>query len=268
MRVKEELKKLDVRPSKGRGQNFLLDEGVLQEIVRFGELSSGDSVVEIGPGLGALTKWLVPNLWGVIEIEEKFCNRLAVEYPNLKIFREDVRGFDFSKCPKDAVVYGNVPYSISTEILFHLIENHRYLDRAILLLQKEFVERMGASPGSKTYGVLSVGVQISCEVFLGAVVPGSSFHPRANVDSQVVKLRFREKPLVDESGFKDVNRVVRAAFHQRRKKILNSMTAAGIASRADLANALEKSGIDPNLRAEMVPIDQFIAMARTLYSRS
>ena len=137
MRVKDKLKELDVRASKSRGQNFVINDSLIHSIVNFANIKEGENLIEIGPGLGALTKELYrfKNL-KVIEIEEKFAFDLQKRFPRLQVINKDVREVEFSKLGDNMVVLGNLPYSFSTDIIFHLIANASYIDRAILLLQK------------------------------------------------------------------------------------------------------------------------------------
>jgi 16S rRNA (adenine1518-N6/adenine1519-N6)-dimethyltransferase len=251
-RVKDKLAALDIRPTKERGRNFLIDPNVIHSIAAFGNAQPGDAVVEIGPGLGALTGELrkVGPLT-VIEIEEKFCDELAKKYPTgLTIVNEDVRFVDFSELGSQLVVFGNIPYRFSTDIIFHLITYRSAVKRAILMTQKEFAERLAAKPGGKEYGIPTISVQLFADVRLGPIVPGTSFHPPTQVDSQLLEITMLKEPRValpDEVFFK---RVVAAAFSQRRKMIHNSIRASGLVTGELLDRAFAEAEIAPNRRAE------------------
>lgn len=260
--VKAGLKSLGVKPSRERGQNFLIDHNVIDAIVEFGAPSASDNLVEIGPGLGALTERLVvfPN-FSVIEIEGQFCRDLALKYPDLKIINSDVRKVDFSDLGDDLTVFGNLPYVYSTDILFHLIRHASVISRAVLLLQKEFAERVASPPGGRSYGSLSVASQVAAKPVLGPVVPGTSFHPPTKVESRLLKLEFFKTPRYKISDPVWFTKVVRAGFLQRRKKLLNSLKASGITQGDKFAPALERAGIDPGRRAETLSIEEFIALA-------
>jgi 16S rRNA (adenine1518-N6/adenine1519-N6)-dimethyltransferase len=268
-RVKDKLHSLGVKPSKNRGQNFLIDENVLEAIFESGRITADDNVVEIGPGLGALTKLIYsikPHV--AIEIESQFCKKLSEEYPNLKLVNEDVRKVDFSAFGKEQVVYGNLPYSFSTEIIFHLAEFRPYIKRSIFLLQKEFAERMAATPGGKDYGVLSISVQTNFAATLGREVGGNCFHPPTKVTSKIIVLEPLKEPLVPVEKQAWFKKTVKASFLQRRKKLSNSIKAASLIPVADsldlIRDACLKVGIDPNRRAETLSIQEFAKLADSL----
>ncbi len=263
-RVKDSLQRVSVRPSKERGQNFLIDTTVIHNIVSFGAPTAGDTVVEIGPGLGALTKELIKiTPVTVIEIEEKFCQELS-RYPEISIINQDVRTVDFATIGEKLVVFGNLPYSFSTEIVFHLIEHRHHIARAVLMLQKEFADRMGAKPGGKDYGVLSISVQLFCNIKLGPLVRGDAFHPPTKVDSRVFEMEFLTQPRYDIGDMVWFKRVVKAGFLQRRKKLSNSLKASGFFTTAQITAALASSGVDGSRRAETLEIPEFIALSNAL----
>jgi 16S rRNA (adenine1518-N6/adenine1519-N6)-dimethyltransferase len=241
-RAKDTLEDLGVRPSKGRGQNFLIDDAAIGAIVAFGDPQPEETLVEIGPGLGALTKALsrLPRLT-VIEIEPRFCEELAAKFPGITILNEDIRMVDLSEIGDRLVVFGNLPYSFSTDIVFHLVEHAPWISRAVLLLQREFAERLAAPPGGKSYGVLSISCQLSAEVRLGPVIKGDSFHPPTQVDSQIVELKFRKEPLVPQA-----------------EQFWFLFTPQQI------AEALGKADIDGGRRAETLSIAEFIRLAKVL----
>ena len=263
--VRNDLRRLGVRPSKQRGQHFLIDSGVVQAILNFASPRPDENILEIGPGLGALTRSLYElGSLTAIEIEESFCHELMGHYPKAKIIAADVRQVDFSSLGSNFLVFGNLPYVFSTEIVFHLIDQRRAVSRAILLLQREFAERMAADPGGRDYGALSVNCQLWADVELGPKVSGSAFHPQTQVESQVVQMRMRQTPRVEVPDQAWFRRVVQAAFFRRRKKVINSLTASGLFSEAQARMALEHSGIDPSRRAETVGIEEFALLTAAL----
>ena len=272
MKIKDSLARLDVRASKERGQNFLIDETVVDHIFSLGEVipSSGKKIIEIGPGLGALTKRIVAsgNPTSVIEIEQKFCQHLAAEYPTLTIINQDIRTVQFDTFGSDLLVYGNLPYSFSSEIIFHLIDNRHCISRAVLMLQKEFVERMAAQPGGKDYGTLSIGVQLFCKATLGNIVPGNCFHPPTKVSSRTVALDFVPDGIYPVKDYQWLRKVVKASFLQRRKKIVNSLRSSGILQGNDplarIMDVFAANGLDTMRRAETFSIEEFIALANGL----
>ncbi|MDZ4785910.1 MAG: 16S rRNA (adenine(1518)-N(6)/adenine(1519)-N(6))-dimethyltransferase RsmA [bacterium] len=265
MKIKDQLESMDLRPTKGRGQNFLFDQGAIHEIVKFGSAKKGDKIVEIGPGLGALTQELVP--YGditAIEIEEKFATRLKGLYPEIKIISQDVRQVDFSQVGDNLVVFGNLPYSLSTDIVFHVLSYAQVIDRAIFLLQKEFVQRMAAEPGGKEYGTLSVGCQLSAQVRKGPIFAGNLFHPPTRVESQVVELKMRKDNPYFLSHIERVlfQRVVKASFFKRRKKLINSIKESGFFKSEDVVSALNSSGLDIGARAETISVKEYVALTK------
>jgi 16S rRNA (adenine1518-N6/adenine1519-N6)-dimethyltransferase len=268
-KAKDTLRKLQVRPSKNRGQNFIIEPYVIEEIVSFGRFSPYDSVVEIGPGLGALTAELASaEDLTLIEIEENFCNALEERFPKAKIIHDDVREVEFKNfSTKKKVVFGNLPYSFSTDIVFHLLSQREHIDRVILLLQKEFAARVAAKEGSRTYGVLSIMVQVWSDPELGPVIPGEAFHPATAVNSQILALQFRTEPRVKSDIIDLFDLVVRLAFLQRRKKILNSLKKSKYFSDQALHEAFAEAEVDPNERAEDLSIASYEKLARALKSR-
>ena len=264
-RVKDKLAGLEVKPSKSRGQNFIIDPLVLDSIVEFGAPKNGNNIIEIGPGLGALTERLLPygNL-SVIEIEGKFCSELRKKHPALKVIQSDVREVDFVELGKDLLVFGNLPYSFSTDIIFHLVAFADSIDRAVLMLQREFAERLGAEPGGRSYGVLSISCQLSANVRLGPIIGGDSFHPPTEVESRLVELTFPRTPKFKVEDVFWVKRVVSAAFTMRRKMIKNTLKGSQIVPGDAVDRALERVAIDPRRRPETLSIPEFIALSEAL----
>jgi 16S rRNA (adenine1518-N6/adenine1519-N6)-dimethyltransferase len=267
--TRQELRDLRVRPSKERGQNFVIEPYVIEEIINCGEFHTHDSIIEIGPGLGALTGELArASRLHLIEIEPKFADDLSQRYPSAEVVNEDVREVDFSRFgPGPHVVFGNLPYSFSTDILFHLIEQRKVLSRATLLLQKEFAARVASPPGSRTYGVLSIMVQLWAEVGLGTIIPGDAFHPPTKVDSQILTLRFSQEPKISAELIDLFGLVVRLSFLQRRKKIFNSLSACGHFDDNVLVESFTESGISPDSRAEALGIEEFEKLTTALKKR-
>jgi len=261
-RVKDQLRSLEVRPSKERGQNFVINPLVIDSIIGFGQPKDNENLVEIGPGLGALTAVLArhPNLT-LIEIEERFCRELATRYPHVKVINADVRGVDLSEIGSDLVVFGNLPYAFSTDIVFRLIDQVAVVKRAVLLLQKEFAERLAADPGGRTYGLLSVSCRLWADAKLGPIIPGDAFHPPAKVQSQVVELTFLKSPRLAIPDILWFKRFVAACFLKRRKKLINSLTASGLFTKENIATTLAACGVDQNRRAETLSLEEFAKLA-------
>lgn len=263
--ARRSLKRVGVRPSKQFGQNFLQDESVLREIVEFGAANESNSLVEIGPGLGALTAKLAhfPNLT-LIELERRFCDELSKRFPHAKIVQADAREFDYSSIGSGLLVFGNLPYSFSTEIIFQLVKHAKSIKRAILMLQREFAERLAAKPGGRDYGVLSVSAQLHADIELGSIVSGDSFYPTTQVDSRILRLTFLPALRYEIKNLDWFNKVVRASFVQRRRKLLNSLKASGMFEQEQILKALSESGIEAGRRAETLSIPEFMKLAESL----
>lgn len=263
--LRSRLRELGVTPSKVRGQNFLLCSQAVHQILEFARPDSGVPLVEIGPGMGALTEHLQHfGRLKVFEVEEAFCQELRERYPAVEVIEGDIRGVDPEEIPQGAQVFGNLPYSLSTEILLLLIRLAPRISRAVLMLQREFIERLGADPGSKRYGSLSVLGQRSGSVRLGPVIPGTAFHPETKVDSQLVEICFFKRENLDLVRELWIERVTRAAFAERRRTVLNSISKVGLCEKARLEEVLLAMGIDLNTRAEQLSIEQFEQLADSL----
>jgi 16S rRNA (adenine1518-N6/adenine1519-N6)-dimethyltransferase len=252
-------------PKKQLGQHFLHDARIVDQIVRAVDPKPGDALVEIGPGQGAITFPLLRRHGAltVIEFDRDLITPLseaAHGLGDLTIVHKDVLKVDFGKLAGEQPIrlVGNLPYNISTPILFHVLEHAEAIVDMHFMLQKEVVERMGAGPGSKTYGRLSVMLQAVCTVEPLFCVPPSAFRPPPKVDSAVVRLRPRP---AGELGIGDAalfERVVREAFGQRRKTLRNALQLT-----CDAA-AIEAAGLRPDARAEQVPVQGFINLSRSL----
>jgi len=247
------------RAKKRFGQHFLTDRHYLTRIAQAIAPHAGDSMVEIGPGTGILTAELVPKLarLHVVEIDRDLAADLALRFPagNLSIHVADALDFDFATLPAPLRVVGNLPYNVSTPILFRIAAIADRLQDAIFMLQKEVVERMVAAPGTEAYGRLSVMLQYRFEMALLFRVPPGAFTPPPKVDSAVVLM----KPLAtDRPRARDEElfaKVVLAAFSQRRKTLRNAVRA--LVS----AEAFAGAAIDPQRRGETLSVAEFIALA-------
>ena len=248
-------------PRKRFGQNFLTDQGVLHDIIRAIDPQPDDAMVEIGPGLAAMTRLLLESLkqLHVVELDRDLVERLKKQFDpaRLIVHAGDALQFDFASIPVPAGqklrVVGNLPYNISSPLLFHLADIAPQVQDQHFMLQKEVVERMVAEPGSKAYGRLSVMLQWRYYMELLFVVPPTAFDPPPRVDSAIVRMIPLPQPLACDA--KRLEQVVTKAFSQRRKVIRNCV--AGMFTESDLVDA----GIDPQARPEAVPMEQFVAMA-------
>ncbi len=247
------------RPKKRFGQHFLTDRHYLERIAAAIEAKPGDSMVEIGPGTGVLTAALARSIerLHVVEIDRELAKALSTRFPDTKVavHQADALEFDFAALPAPLRVVGNLPYNISTPILFRMAEIAERLSDCVFMLQKEVVERMVASPATRDYGRLSVMLQYRFAMALVLRVPPGAFTPPPKVDSAVVRM----KPLgEDRPRARDDERfaaIVTAAFSQRRKTLRNALRAcAG-------EQAFATTGIDPRRRGETLGVAEFIALA-------
>ena len=251
------------RPRKRFGQHFLHDRGILGRIVDAIAPRMGEQLVEIGPGEGALTLPLLraAGTLTAIELDRDLIEPLREKsrgIGNLTIVNADVLTVDFSAFAHPAPIrlVGNLPYNISTPILFHCLDHAAAIADMHFMLQKEVVERMAAAPGSKTYGRLSVMLQLRCAVEPLLRVPPGAFRPPPKVDSAVVRLTPLPPGRLPDVDFSIIERIVRAAFGQRRKTLGNAV------SEMMDARAIAAAGIDPRARAEQLPPAAFVALAR------
>jgi 16S rRNA (adenine1518-N6/adenine1519-N6)-dimethyltransferase len=269
-----------IKAKKSLGQNFLSDKNVSRRIVESVSPQKGDLIIEIGPGTGALTRLLTESAGRVIalEIDTRLVEELrrSLSASNLEIIEADALDLDWQQFLSErrqsgtelirVRVVANLPYYISTPILQKLIEHHDLIFDMTLMLQSEVVERITADPGGRDYGYLSVLVQYYTEARKLFDVPPSAFRPVPKVHSAVVRLIMRERPPVEVSSEEDFFALVRAAFAQRRKTILNNLKAAQtrFALNIPIEHALEQANIDSRKRAEALSIADFAALHRAM----
>lgn len=257
------------------GQHFLRDDAVAARMIALVRPTARDLVIEIGPGLGALTARLAREAGRLLalEVDEVMAAGLLERFadaPHVEVFVADARSFNYTGLsalkPDPAgrvLVVGNLPYSVGKPILQALVEAGPVVDEMALMLQKEVAERVAAGPGGKTYGSLSVLTQLSCEARLAFTVPPGAFRPPPQVDSAVIHLQVRSAPPVPVGDPARLRAVVLAAFGQRRKSLANAL-AAGLGLSAGRARALcDAAGIDPGRRAETLSLAEFARLAET-----
>lgn len=269
------LRRHGLRPKKSWGQNFLGDDHHLAAIAAAVELAPGDTVVELGAGLGHLTRHLAAAGAHVVAVERDRdlvpILRAEMQGLDVEVREANAATFDLRAVAERAgrriAVVGNLPYHLSTEILFHVESQREAVDRIVFLLQREVSERIASAPGSKSYGVLSVLLQLQAEVDIPHHVPAGAFTPPPEVESAVVRLRFRERPRADPGDERIFRRVVKAAFAQRRKTLGNALRAARLATPEALHDAFARSGIDPGRRAETLSVEEFATLSRELVAR-
>jgi len=249
-------------PSKSLGQNFLKDKNILDKIVGLAELKEQDEVLEIGPGLGALTEGLAKRAGRVVAVEKDkklipHLSELSETYGNIELISEDSLNVDFRSLFNGSgiKVVSNLPYSVSTPILIRLLEQRDIFTSLVLMLQLEVGERIASGPGSKKYGSISVLLQTYFDITLEFRVPPAAFWPKPKVYSVVLKMIPLKTPRVQISDEKLYEKVIRAAFSSRRKMLGNSLASAF--PKDSVLKALESSGIDHKRRAETLSIEEF-----------
>lgn len=256
------------RPARKRfGQNFLTDQDVIEKIATAIAAREGDLIIEIGPGRAALTDALLQSGADVlaIEIDRDLARDLEVRYagnPNFNLHCADALQVAFGELARGRAyrLVGNLPYNISTPLIFHILEQSPLPVDMYFMLQKEVVTRMAAGPGSKDFGRLSVMVQNLCEVDGLFNIGPESFDPSPRVESRLVRLTPRPQPQSGQELEDPLDRIVRKAFMLRRKTLRNSLS--GLLT----SDQIEAAGIDPSIRAEQLQMTEFLALARQLHS--
>lgn len=275
MNLREEttaiLSKYGLRANKKLGQNFLINEEIINQIIEKAEISKNDVVIEIGPGIGSLTNALINNAKKVIaiELDKNMVDILKTRFglfDNLEIINKDVLKTNISELIKEydnVKVVANLPYYITTPIIMKLLEEKLKLKSITVMVQKEVGERLCATHKDKEYGAITVSVQYYTLPKTIIDVPKENFIPSPEVDSCVIKLDLLDKPRVDVKDEKLFFRLVKGAFSQRRKTINNSLTCCG-KSKEELSEILEKLNIDKKLRAENLSIEQYALISNML----
>jgi 16S rRNA (adenine1518-N6/adenine1519-N6)-dimethyltransferase len=258
----------DVRPKKELGQHWLHDDATLEAICEAAGVRAGDTVLEVGPGLGTLTRKLLVRGAHVTAVEfdthlaQNLTNHIWEDSPpkmeyfqRLTVVESDILRFNLQQLPEGYKVVANIPYYLTSNLIRVLCESPNRFSQAALLIQKEVAERVCADPGDMS--LLSVSIQYYCEVSLGVFVPKELFTPPPKVDSQVLVLRRREQPLFPDVDEKQFFRLVRAGFSQRRKTLINALSG-GLQIGKDTATTLvESAGLDPKIRAQALSLDDW-----------
>lgn len=265
---------------KSFGQNFLTDTNILQKIVDTAEIDENVNVIEIGPGIGALTEFLAENAAEVMafEIDERLMPILAdtlQEFENVKIINEDILKSDlqarikkFANPELPIKVVANLPYYITTPILIHLIESRIPFSEFVVMMQREVADRISAQPNSKSYGSLSIAVQYYMTAKVAFIVPRTVFVPAPNVDSAILKMTRRDKPAVEVKDEAFFFKVSKASFTHRRKTLWNNLTSYFGKSnevKTKLESALDNAELSPSVRGEALGLQEFARLADSLY---
>ncbi len=261
--------------TKSLGQNFLIDDNIVDKIVAGAGIGPSDKIIEVGPGIGTLTREMASRAEALmaVEIDKNLIPILTdtlEDYENVKIVNEDIIKADIRGLIDENLDGGpvklvaNLPYYITTPIIMRFLEEDINVTDIVVMVQKEVAERMNAQPGGKDFGALSVAVQFYCDTEIVAKVPRHLFVPQPNVDSIVIALRVRpeRKYRVDSEDL--FFKVVKAAFGQRRKTLLNSIASMGNLSKDMVKEVLEEAGIDPKRRGETLSLDEFAILSNVI----
>ena len=274
--VRAALRDSEFRPRKRLGQNFLIHERVIDSILRLLDLLTNDEVVEIGPGLGFLTRRLLERgskVWAV-EIDSALVQRLResdfAANPKFQLIHGDILTVALPELlPKRKVkLAGNLPYSIATPVLFRVFECREFFSSMVIMVQKEVADRIAAKPGTKDYGTLSVWCQIHGRIAEKVAVSPEAFFPRPKVRSTVLKIELFAEPLVSAVEIPLLRGLVRAAFGQRRKTLANALASWLKQRREEIESFLRAQNVDPRRRGETLGIEEFIKLARAARAQS
>lgn len=270
-----------IRFKKGLGQNLLLDPNINRIMVEAAALTPEEDVIEVGAGLGALTRLLARNAGRVlaVEIDATFMPCLEEQFgeaENVRLFRGDILNHGLAKLVEEFLpgatqlkMVSNLPYYITTPILFHFLESPVYFSRLVVMMQHEVAQRLVAPPGAADYGVLSIAARLYAEVDVVHSVSRNCFVPRPKVDSAIVRFRRRDGVSGAEPETRFMMKLVRAAFSQRRKTLLNSLVRAGSfgAPREAVLAGFDDAGIAPGRRPQSLHADEFARLARAIRAR-
>jgi 16S rRNA (adenine1518-N6/adenine1519-N6)-dimethyltransferase len=271
--IKQEIRDGGFFPKKKLGQHFLVDRNILNKVVRAAEVGKEDVVVEVGPGLGEMTLALARLVNHVIAVEidpklAEILQKKLADCPNVEVVKSDILKVDFKHLYKreghPIKVVANLPYQISTPLLFRFIETREAFSTLTLMLQREVAERMAAPSGGKEYGPLSIFVQLFLDVSIRFFIKPSAFFPPPKIESAVVHMVWKEKPAIEEKDEAWFKAVVKACFGYRRKTLLNALKHSGLSLPESPESKMEKAGINPQRRPETLAIEEFIRLAEAL----
>lgn len=279
-RTQEILKKFGLSAKKSLGQNFIIDTNILGKIVDAGYVDDNTVVIEVGPGIGALTEQLAKKAKKVVafEIDQRLLpvlDETLKQYNNVTVIHQDVLEANLDEEmiphlePTDRLTaVANLPYYVTTPILMHFLASNLPIDVMVFMMQKEVANRMAAVPGTKAYGSLSIAIQYYMDAEVAFTVPRTVFNPMPNVDSAIVRLKRKETPSVSVTDELFFFELVRAAFVQRRKTLWNNLIAAfgkDATTKESIQKALDKAGIDPSRRGETLSIEEFGILSNELF---
>ena len=273
------MKKYNIKANKSLGQNFLINDEVIENIVKSSDLSKEDLVIEIGPGLGTLTKRLLEEAGKVlcVELDKKMINILQdrfVENAKFEVINEDILKVDLNQIIKEnkkdnniknVKIVANLPYYITTPIIMKLLEEKLEIESITVMIQKEVADRLIEIPGEKNTGAITYTVYYYCESEKIMEVPNSSFIPEPEVTSEVIKMNLRKTPAVEIENPKIMFMIIKSAFMQRRKTLLNALTNSKVfINKEEGTQVLNKLNLDINIRAESLSIQDFANIAKLI----
>lgn len=276
-KTKEILKKYDFYFKKNYGQNFIIDANILHHIVSLASINKDDCVLEIGPGIGSLTQLLSESAKKVIavEIDNKLIpilNNIFKDYNNIEFLNADILKININEVieqrnnGKAIKVVANLPYYITTPIIMKLLEDKLNIETITIMIQKEVAQRIVAKPSSKDYGALSLAVQYYCKPEIMFNVSADCFVPRPNVDSAVINLKILDTPSVDTKDSKFLFKIIKIAFSQRRKTLLNCLNNSDInLSKDTLLKIIKECGFDEKVRGEALTLEQLSLLSDKIY---
>ena len=273
--TKEVVQKHNFKFSKSLGQNFLIDTNVIDRILEGARVKEGDYVIEVGPGIGTLTKEMGRSAEKVVAIEiDKtlipILEETLEDFPNIEVINQDILKVNVQELVKEKLNGGpvklvaNLPYYITTPIVMKFLEEDIPVTDIVVMVQKEVADRMNAKPNTKDYGALSVAVQYYCDTEIVAKAPRHMFMPQPNVDSTVIGLHVREEQIY-HVDYEDIFfKTVKASFGQRRKTLLNSLGGLGFLSKDQIKEALKEANIDEKRRGETLSIEEFASLSNAV----
>lgn len=273
----EILQKYNFNFQKKFGQNFLINTGVLEDIIDAAEVADEDMVLEIGPGIGTMTQYLCENARQVVAVEID-TNLIPIlkdtlsAYDNVRIINDDILKVDINELAREynngrpIKVVANLPYYITTPIIMGLFESHVPIESITVMVQKEVADRMQAGPGTKDYGALSLAVQYYSKPQIVVNVPPSCFMPQPKVGSTVISLRRHQQPVVQVEDEKLMFKVIRASFNQRRKTLANGLNNYGgiNLTKEQIQQSIEELGVPVNIRGEALSLEQFACLSNII----
>ena len=273
----EILQKYNFNFQKKFGQNFLINTGVLEDIIDAAEVTDEDMVLEIGPGIGTMTQYLCENARQVIAVEidtnlTPILKDTLSAYDNVRIINDDILKVDINELAREynngrpIKVVANLPYYITTPIIMGLFESHVPIESITVMVQKEVADRMQAGPGTKDYGALSLAVQYYSKPQIVVNVPPSCFMPQPKVGSTVISLRRHQQPVVQVEDEKLMFKVIRASFNQRRKTLANGLNNYGgiNLTKEQIQQSIEELGVPVNIRGEALSLEQFACLSNII----